>query len=128
MAAGSWPKQVSDRLRRDAHMLWIAARDPRTPLAAKLIGGAVAAYVLSPIDLIPDFVPILGLLDELLIVPLGLWLASRLIPQPLLESYRAEADQAIERPVSRAGALLVVALWLVVAGLVALQLWALRYW
>jgi uncharacterized membrane protein YkvA (DUF1232 family) len=109
-------------------MLWIAARDPRTPLAAKLIGGAVAAYVLSPIDLIPDFVPILGLVDELLIVPLGLWLASRLIPQPLLESYRAEADQAIERPVSRAGALLVVALWLVVAGLVALQLWALRYW
>lgn len=109
-------------------MLWIAARDPRTPLAAKLVGGAVAAYVLSPIDLIPDFVPILGLADELLIVPLGLWVASRLIPQPLMDSYRAEADRAAERPVSRAGALLVAVLWLVVASLIALQLWAMRYW
>ncbi len=124
----SWPKRVSNRLRRDAHMLWIAARDPCTPVAAKLVGGAVAAYVLSPIDLIPDFVPVLGLLDELLVVPLGLWLAARLIPRPLLESYRAEADAAADQPVSRAGALLVGGLWLLVAAFLALQLWALRYW
>lgn len=128
MAAGSWPKRASHRLRRDAHLLWIAARDPRTPLAAKLVGGAVAAYALSPIDLIPDFVPVIGLLDELIIVPLGLWLASRLIPAPLLDIYRAEADAAAERPVSRMGALIIVAIWILIAGVIALQLWALRYW
>ncbi|WP_372706567.1 YkvA family protein [Brevundimonas sp.] len=64
--------------------LWIAARDPRTPLAAKIIAGAVAAYALSPIDLIPDFIPVLGYLDDLLIVPLGIWIAVRLIPATLL--------------------------------------------
>lgn len=121
-------RATSHRLRRDAHMLWIAARDPRTPLAAKLIGGFVAAYVLSPIDLIPDFVPVLGLLDELVIVPLGLAFAVRFIPAPLLVEYREAADRATERPVSRTGAILIIGLWAVIGGLVALQLWALQYW
>lgn len=123
-----WAKRTSHRLRRDAHMLWIAARDPRTPLAAKVIGGLVAAYALSPIDLIPDFVPILGLLDELIIVPIGLALAVRLIPQPLVAEFRATADQAVERPVSAAGAVLIIGLWTFLAIFIALQLWALRYW
>lgn len=120
--------RVSHRLRRDAHMLWIAARDPRTPIAAKLIGGFVAAYALSPIDLIPDMVPLLGLLDELIIVPLGLALAIRLTPAPLMAEFRAQADLAVERPVSRLGAVLVIALWVTIATFLALQLWALRYW
>lgn len=98
-------------LGRDVAALWLAARDPRTPLAAKVVAGAVAAYALSPIDLIPDFVPVLGLLDDLLIVPAGIWLALRLIPLPLMAELRERAARAA-RPVSRAGAVAVVILWL----------------
>ena len=98
-------------LGRDVAALWLAARDPRTPLAAKLVAGAVAAYALSPIDLIPDFVPVLGLLDDLLIVPAGIWLALRLIPPPLMAEFRRRAA-ASARPVSRGGAAAVVSLWL----------------
>jgi uncharacterized membrane protein YkvA (DUF1232 family) len=128
MGLSDWAKRTSHRLRRDAHMLWIAARDPRTPLPAKLVGGFVAAYALSPIDLIPDFVPVLGLLDELIIVPIGLMLAVRLIPDPLVDEFRAQADAAVERPISRAGALMIVGLWVLVGTFLALQLWALRFW
>ena len=78
-------------LKRDVVALWLAARDPRTPLAAKLVAGAVAAYALSPIDLIPDFIPVLGYLDDLLLVPAGIWLAVRLIPEELLAELRAVA-------------------------------------
>jgi uncharacterized membrane protein YkvA (DUF1232 family) len=121
-------KAASHRLRRDAHMLWIAARDGRTPLPAKIVAGFVAAYALSPIDLIPDFVPIFGLLDELVIVPLGLMLAIRMVPAALMDEFRAQADTAVERPVSRAGAIVILLLWATVATFLALQLWALRYW
>lgn len=100
--------------------MWIAARDRRTPLAAKLIAGAVAAYAFSPIDLIPDFIPVLGQLDDLLIVPLGVWLALRMIPPPLIASYRAAAARMAERPVSRTAAALIAALWL---GAAALGAW-----
>jgi len=109
-------------------MLWIAARDRRTPFLAKLVGGLVAAYVLSPIDLIPDFIPVFGLLDELIVVPIGLWIATRLVPAPLMAEYRSAADAAVERPVSKAGAILIIGLWTLIAVFVALQLWALRYW
>jgi uncharacterized membrane protein YkvA (DUF1232 family) len=121
-------RRASHRLRRDAHMLWIAARDPRTPLPAKLVAGFVAAYALSPIDLIPDFVPVFGLLDELILVPIGLALALRLTPAPLLAEFRAQADAAVTRPVSRAGAVLIIALWALAGTFLALQIWALRYW
>jgi uncharacterized membrane protein YkvA (DUF1232 family) len=121
-------KALSHRLRRDAHMLWIAARDRRTPLPAKMVAGFVAAYALSPIDLIPDFVPVLGLLDELVIVPIGLALAIRLVPGGLMAEFRAQADAEVVRPVSRGGAILVILLWGTIATLLALQLWALRYW
>lgn len=110
-------------IKRDVVALWIAARDPRTPLAAKIAAGAVAAYALSPIDLIPDFVPILGYLDDLLIVPLGIMLAVRLVPPPLMAEFQAAARVREGRPVSKAGLLGVVAIWLAAAlGLVWL-LW-----
>lgn len=128
MGVMDWARRVSHRLRRDAHMLWIAARDPRTPLLAKIVAGLVATYVLSPIDLVPDFVPVLGLLDELVVVPLGLMIAWWLTPAPLLLEFRKAADAAVERPVSRAGALIVIGLWVAIGSFVALQLWALRYW
>ena len=111
------------RLKRDVIALWIAARDPRTPLAAKLVAAAVAAYALSPIDLIPDVIPVLGLLDDLLIVPLGILLAIRLIPPPLMQEFRQKASQT-PRPESRAGAAVIVALW--AAAAIAL-LWLLRH-
>jgi uncharacterized membrane protein YkvA (DUF1232 family) len=105
-------------LKRDVVALWLAARDPRTPLAAKLLAGLVAAYALSPIDLIPDFIPVLGYLDDLLLVPAGIWLAVRLIPAELLAELRAAAE-ARERPRSLAGAAVVAAVWLSLAALAA---------
>jgi uncharacterized membrane protein YkvA (DUF1232 family) len=96
--------------------LWLAARDARTPMAAKVVAGLVAAYALSPVDLIPDFIPVLGYLDDLLIVPAGIWLALRLIPPALMAELRAEAEsRAVPR--SLAGAAAVVAIWLVAVAL-----------
>ena len=86
-----------------------------------MLAGFVAAYALSPIDLIPDFIPVLGLLDDLLIVPAGLWLAVRTVPPALMAEFRAEAASR-ERPASRAAAIVIIALWLAAAGLI-LWLW-----
>ena len=99
--------------------LWIAARDARTPLAAKLVALATSAYAFSPIDLIPDFVPVLGLLDDLVLVPAGLWLAVRLIPPALMDEFR-RAAAAADRPVSRLAAVFIVAVWLASAWLFVL--------
>lgn len=99
-------------LKRDVVALWIAARDPRVPWYAKALAGATAAYALSPIDLIPDFIPVLGYLDDLLIVPAGIWLAVRMIPPPLMATFREMAAQRADKPVSKAGALAIVLLWI----------------
>jgi uncharacterized membrane protein YkvA (DUF1232 family) len=111
MSLKAWARQ----LKAEVIALWLVARHPETPLAARLVAGAVAAYALSPIDLIPDFIPVLGLLDDLLIVPAGIWLALRLIPPPLLAECRAEAARRAERPTSRAAAAVIVTLWLAFA-------------
>lgn len=103
-----------------AHALWLAARDARTPVAARLLALLVAAYALSPIDLIPDFIPVLGWLDDLLIVPAGVWLVRRLIPDALYAEFHAQAEVASERPRSRLGLIIILILW-------ALALW-LIYW
>ena len=102
--------------------LWLAARDARTPLFAKVLAGAVAAYALSPIDLIPDFIPVLGLLDDLLIVPLGIWFAMKLIPSALMAEFRKRASRLAERPNSMVGMLFVLAVWLALAALFGLIL------
>lgn len=112
----SWAKS----LKRDVVALWIAARSPRTPVAAKIVAGAVAAYALSPIDLIPDFIPILGYLDDIVIVPLGIALAIRMIPAALMADFRAEAVST-DRPKNLYVAALIVGLWLV--GLVFIAAW-----
>ena len=101
-------------LKRDTLALWIAARSPATPLLAKLVAAAVAAYAFSPIDLIPDFIPIIGLLDDIILVPLGIELALRLIPHDLMERFRAEADAREQEPRSLVTAAVIVALWLAV--------------
>src|SRR4051812_21650877 len=105
-------KQWARTIKRDVVALWIAARDPRVPWYAKALAGAVAAYALSPIDLIPDFIPVLGYLDDLVIVPAGILLTVRLIPASLMAEFRAEAARREGRPTSRAGLALVVSLWL----------------
>ena len=104
-------------LRRDTYALYLAVRDPRTPWYAKVLAGAIVAYALSPIDLVPDFVPVLGYLDDLLIVPAGLSLALRLVPADVMADCRARAIALSERPASRAGAVVVVAIWLAAAAL-----------
>ncbi len=98
-------------LKRDTLALWIAARSPETPLIAKFVAAAVAAYAFSPIDLIPDFIPVIGLLDDLILVPLGVALALRLIPHDLMERFRAEADARGAAPKSRVAAAIIIALW-----------------
>lgn len=88
---------VPDKLRlilRDARVLWIAARDPRTPVRAKAVAAAVAAYALSPIDIIPDFIPLIGWLDDFIIVPLGVRYAMRLIPPDLLAEFQEKAESS----------------------------------
>ncbi|WP_289535438.1 DUF1232 domain-containing protein [Pseudomonas sp. SO81] len=108
-------------LKRDVHALWLAARDARTPRLAKLLALLVAAYALSPIDLIPDFIPVLGYMDDLIIVPLGIWLVVRLIPAGLMAEFRALASQASARPISKMAACFVVLVWLALG--VGLVIW-----
>lgn len=103
-------------LKRDVVALWLAARDPRVPLPAKLLAGLVAAYALSPIDLIPDFVPVLGYLDDVILLPIGIWLALRLIPPDVVADLREAAARLAERPRSRAAAATIVLCWILLAG------------
>lgn len=109
-AAKRWARKI----KRDVVALWIAARDPRVPWYAKAAAGAVAAYALSPIDLIPDFIPIIGYLDDLLIVPVGIMLAVKLVPSDLMQEFRDEAMRR-EKPVSKAGLAFMIALWVLAA-------------
>jgi uncharacterized membrane protein YkvA (DUF1232 family) len=108
-------------IKRDVVALWIAARDPRVSWVAKLVAGCVAAYALSPIDLIPDFIPVLGYLDDIVLVPFGIMLAVRLVPASLMAEFRTMADAREGRPLSRVGAAVIISIWVVAA---ALMIWA----
>ena len=111
-------------IKRDVLALWFAAKDVRTPVAAKLVSAVVAAYALSPIDLIPDFIPVLGYLDDLVILPVGIMLAVRLIPPVLMSEFRRVATLRTDRPISRTGLCVIVAIWLAIASvLIWLFLW-----
>jgi uncharacterized membrane protein YkvA (DUF1232 family) len=115
-----WSSDLMSAVRRDVIALWLAGRDRRVPWYAKVVAAAVVAYALSPIDLIPDFVPVLGYLDDLLIVPLGVLLAIRLVPPVVMTELRTKAEETAERPMSVTGAAAIVAVW---AGAVALTAW-----
>ena len=118
-------KQWARAIKRDVHVLYLAARDPRVPWHAKALAIAVAAYALSPIDLIPDFVPVLGYVDDLIIVPTGIALVVWLIPSEIMAQHRDMAIAAQNRPVSRAAGVAIVTIWIVVIGL---TLWgSMRY-
>ena len=118
-AATGWlsrAKAWARGIRRDVVAVYHAARDPRTPWAVRLLALLVAAYALSPIDLIPDVIPVLGYLDDLLLVPLGLLLVMRLLPPAVLADARRQALLTLSRPRSGAAAMVIVGLWLAAAG------------
>lgn len=115
---------LAHRIRTEAHAVWLAVRDPRTPPLARLVGVLVAAYALSPIDLIPDFIPVLGLVDDIVLIPLGVWLFERMVTPTLMTEYRARAEAETQYPVSIGGVAIVVGLWL----LLALLAWSIAAW
>src|SRR5215475_2455508 len=112
-------KQWARTIKRDAHALYLAARDPRVPWYAKALAIGVATYALSPIDLIPDFIPVLGYVDDLIIVPAGIALVIRLIPPDIMAQHREMAIAAQDRPVSRVAAAAIVTIWIAAIGLTA---------
>ena len=114
---GEW-KRWAGRLKSETHALYLAYRDPRVPWYAKLFAALVVGYAFSPIDLIPDPIPVLGYLDDLILVPLGVALAVRMIPEDVLSESRQKAREMVERgerPVGRAAAAVIVVLWLALA-------------
>lgn len=119
-----WKERVKG-LKRETYALYLAYRDPRVPWYAKAVAAVVVAYALSPIDLIPDFVPVLGYLDDLVLVPLGITLALRMIPGEVMAECRnrarVELDQ--DRPTNWLAAGVVIALWLLVAALLVVLAW-----
>jgi uncharacterized membrane protein YkvA (DUF1232 family) len=116
-----WKKRAR-QLRRETYAVYLAYQDPRTPWPARLFAAAVVGYALSPIDLIPDPIPVLGYLDDLILVPLGIALALRMIPPAVMADCRSKADVAIEQGKSGSwvAAVAIIAIWLLMAALVIL--------
>jgi uncharacterized membrane protein YkvA (DUF1232 family) len=115
-------KQRARQLKSETFTLYLAARHPQTPWYAKLLAAGIVAYAFSPIDLIPDFIPVLGYLDDLILVPIGIALAIRLVPPPVLAECRMRAAEVARngKPVNRLAAAVVICIWLLLA---ALCLW-----
>ena len=118
-------RQWARRIKRDAMTLWFARAHPATPWYAKALGAFVVAYALSPIDLIPDFIPVLGYLDDVLLLPALIWLTVRLLPPQVLLESRERAErwmaEASARPRSMAGAAAIVLIW--VGATIAFAAW-----
>ena len=112
-------KSWASGIKRDLTTLWLAARSDRVPWYAKAMAAATVTYALSPIDLVPDFIPVLGYLDDIVIVPLGIILTIRMIPADVLADLRQEAQTSGRLPASRLGLAVVIAIWLAVAGALA---------
>lgn len=108
-------------LKREITVLAAAIRDPRTPWPAKLLGLAIVAYALSPIDLIPDFIPVLGFVDDAILLPLGIWAVRRMIPAEVYAEHQAKTDPNQALPSSTAAGIVIVLLW--IAGLAAAARW-----
>jgi uncharacterized membrane protein YkvA (DUF1232 family) len=121
-ARTGWAEQLKSWARgvkRDVHALYLAGRDPRVPWYAKAMAALVAGYALSPLDLIPDFVPVVGYLDDLILVPLGILVVIRLIPSEIMAEHRATAAAALDRPVSRVAAMAIICAWVAALALCA---------
>ena len=122
MSAINWQsiKAWAHALKRDAIAVYFAARDARTPWYTRLLALAIAAYAISPIDLIPDFIPVLGYLDEVILLPAALWLVIRMVPAAVMEAARQQANLALEKPVSWIAAVLIGLVWIFTAALLAI--------
>jgi len=109
----TWRQRVR-AMKRDTLALYVASRDPRVPWYSKALALSVVGYLLSPIDLIPDFIPVLGMVDDLIIVPAGVWLALKLIPPNIMDDCRAQASTLMEANprVGRIAAFIIIGLWL----------------
>ncbi|XZN88970.1 MAG: YkvA family protein [Microcoleus sp.] len=107
-------KQLARKLKKETYAIYLASIDPRVPWYARMLAGVTVAYAFSPIDLIPDFIPIFGYLDDLIIVPLGIWLVIKMIPPQVLAECREQAATQIkrEKPINRAAAVVIVAIWM----------------
>jgi uncharacterized membrane protein YkvA (DUF1232 family) len=123
MKVGARLREWARAIKKDVLTLYIAARDPRVPWHVKAAAMAIAAYAFSPIDLIPDFIPVLGYLDEVIILPVAIALVIRMIPDPLLAEFREAAQKRSERPVSRVAAAAIIVLWIAAVGLCLWALW-----
>lgn len=114
-------KAWAKRIKRDGVTLWFAGKHPATPWYAKALGIFVVAYALSPIDLIPDFIPVLGYVDDVLLLPGLIWLTIKLLPAEVLNDSRAQADAWMKiqsvKPSSYLGAALIILLWIAVGAL-----------
>ena len=123
MTRAAWAGRLR-ALKREALTVWCVARHPRLPWFVRVLALGVAAYAFSPIDLIPDFIPLLGLLDDLLLVPLGVWAVLKLAPADVVAEARAQAAVLADKPVSRMAAVVIALLWLIV--MAAFGAWAWR--
>lgn len=114
-------KQKARQLKKETYAIYLACKDPRVPWYARLLAAGVVAYAFSPIDLIPDFIPILGYLDDLILVPLGIWLVLQMIPPAVLAECREKAAIAIAqgKPTNWTAAILIVAIWVLSGVLIA---------
>jgi uncharacterized membrane protein YkvA (DUF1232 family) len=109
-------RQRARQIKRETLALYLAYRDPRTPWYARVWAAVVVGYALSPIDLIPDFIPVLGYLDDLILLPVGILIAVKLIPPTVMAECRTRADEMAERPTNRVALVLIVGVWLLLAG------------
>lgn len=123
-ALDRWKRRVAS-LKSETYALYLAYRDPRVPWHAKVFAALVVAYAFSPIDLIPDFVPVLGYLDDLVLVPLGIALSLKMIPAEVMADCRQRARVAAgqDRPTNRLAAAIIVAIWLLLAALAGALIW-----
>ncbi|HNW34252.1 MAG TPA: YkvA family protein [Candidatus Ozemobacteraceae bacterium] len=115
MSAFARLQQAAKRIKQDVMTVYFAARNPRTPVIARLLALAVAGYALSPIDLIPDFIPVLGYLDDLILLPLGILLIMKLVPADIIEESRTKAVEATSKPTSNLAAAIIVFIWVLCA-------------
>jgi uncharacterized membrane protein YkvA (DUF1232 family) len=116
-------RQAARRIKHDALTVYFVARDPRTPWAVRVLALLIAAYALSPIDLIPDFIPVLGYVDDVILLPLGILLVIKLTPADVIDASRWKARAASEKPTSRTAAVVIVALWALCAAGLGWWLW-----
>lgn len=123
MNDGEWKKWAYS-LKKNTYALYLASKDPRVPVLAKIIIGAVVAYALSPIDLIPDFIPVIGYLDDLLLLPIGIWLAIRLVPKPVWKECQImAAEQTMDVPRDRRAATVIIIIWVLAIAVFILWAW-----